>query len=78
MELAIGRLGRRLEAISCRVIQPAVVRAGEAARLDPTVEQRSAAMRAVVRDETDASAPIAEQHEFLAEEPHELRGALVG
>ena len=60
MELAVSGLGRRLQAISSRVVEPAVVRAGDAALLDASVEQRGAPVDAMVRDEPGVAALVLE------------------
>src|SRR6266567_6959177 len=49
VQVAAHRLGRCLQAIALRIVEPAVVRAGDAPLFHPPVEQRRSTMGAVIR-----------------------------
>src|SRR5207244_503024 len=55
VELAPVRLSGGLEAVAGGVVEPAMVGAGDSALLDPTVEERRAAVRTVVREQSDVA-----------------------
>src|SRR5688572_11874408 len=72
MEFALARLGRGFETVAFRVIEPAMIRASNAAGFDPAIGERRAAVLAAIVDETDITALVAEQDQRLAENPHRL------
>src|SRR5437773_247756 len=76
-EPAVRGLGRSLQAVALDVVKPAVIGAGDAAFLNSAIEERCAAMRAVVLDGADASALVLEEHQVLAEQADMSRGLLV-
>ena len=71
-------LGRRLQALSRHVEQPAVEGAAQAALLQPAVGEIGAAVRAGARDQAVAAVLVAEQHEVLAEQAQRLDRAISG
>ena len=75
--MASLRSGGGLENVAFAVVEPAVVGAGDAALLDAPVDERRAAVRAVVGEQADATGLVLEEDEVLAEEADELRGVLV-
>ena len=66
----LGRLGRLLQAVARDVVEPAVVRAADAALLDVAVLQRRAAVGAVPADEAQLPREVPEQHQVLPQHPH--------
>ena len=67
-EVAVVRLGRRLEALAVHVEQPAVKRAAQAAILEPAVGEVGAAMRTVAAYQAIAATIVPEDHQILAEQ----------
>src|SRR5712692_5241242 len=59
-------LGRGLEDVAAGVVQPAVISAGDASLLDATIEQRSAAVGAVIPKQANAAELITEEHQVFA------------
>ena len=76
VELAACRLGRCFQAVAAGVVQPAVIGAGDAALLDPSIQERGAAVGAMVSEQADVAALVAEEDQVLAQQPHELGGRL--
>ena len=77
-EIAVVRLGRRLQAFAVDVEQPAVKGAAQAAVLQPAIGEIGAAMRAVAADQAVAAFVVLEDHEVFAEQPHRLDRAVAG
>ena len=77
VETAARRLGRALQAVALRVVEPAVVGASDAALFDPAVEQRCAAVSTVVLNQTDVPALVLEEHQVLAQDADELGRTLL-
>ena len=75
-ERALRRHARHVDAAADHVELPAVVDAAEPALLVATVEERRAAVRAVLGDEPDLAPAVAEGDQVLAEQPHLLRRAV--
>src|SRR5262249_14245679 len=65
MEIAAGGLRRTFEALPFKVVEPAVIRAGDAALLDAAVGKRGAAVRAAVGEQPEAPALRAEKHQIF-------------
>src|SRR5436305_371377 len=78
MKQAARRLGRRLQAIALGVIEPPVIRAGEAPLLDAAVEEGCAPMRAVVGEQTHVAALVFEEDQILPQHADVLRRRRVG
>ena len=66
----VVRLGRGFEDAAVGVEQPAVVAAADAALLDAAELERGAAVRAVLLQEPDAPAEVAERDQILAQQAH--------
>src|ERR1041385_6595386 len=73
VEVAAGGLRRTLEAVAFDIVEPAVIRAGDAALFDAAVGKRGAAVRAAVGEQPEAAAFRTEKHQVLAEDANELR-----
>jgi hypothetical protein len=78
MEFTLWRSGRTLQTIAVDIIEPAVISAGDASLLDPTVGKRDASMGATVFEKAHPSLLIAKQHEIFSQYPHELDGVFFG
>src|SRR5581483_197610 len=78
MEVAALRLRRTFETIAFRVVEPAVIAAGNTALLDAAIRKRRPAMRAAVLQKTDASLLVLKQDQIFAEDAHELDRLLLG
>ncbi len=70
---AARRLPRCFEDPAVDVEDPAVVAAANPPLTDQAVLERRAAVRAVQLEQPDATAPVAEQHEILPEDPEAQR-----
>src|SRR5438270_11986259 len=68
LEGALRRLGRRLLDRAIDAELPAVIEAANATVLDPAQHQRGAAMGAVLVQQTDLAATVAEGDEVLAQQ----------
>jgi hypothetical protein len=55
-----------------------MISTGDAALLDPAVEERSAAMGAVIAQQPHTPTFVLEEHQVFAQEANELGGRLVG
>src|SRR5262245_15203378 len=78
MKLTFGGFSGRLQTVSLGVVKPAMIRAGDAPFLDPPITKRRAAVRAAIVQQTDVAFLVAKQHQGLAENPYDLRGAFSG
>ena len=74
---ALG-LGRRLEALTGHVEQPAVKRAAQAGVFEPPFGEVGAAMRTATLDQAVAARAVAKHHKILAQEAHRLHRAVAG
>src|SRR5262249_32140875 len=71
---AAGRgLGRRFKDRAVDIVEPAVIAAANAALGRNAELQRGAAMGAVLVQEAEPAALIAEEHQLLAQKLHQLR-----
>ena len=77
-QIAVVRLGRRLQALAVDVEQPAVKRATQSAVLEPPVGEIGAAMRTMAADQPVAALVVLEGDQVLAEEPHRLDRPVAG
>ena len=77
-EIAVVRLGRRLQALAVDVEQPAVKRAAQPAVFEPPVSEVGAAMRTMPADQPVAALVVLEGDEVLAEQPHRLDRPVAG
>ncbi len=75
-QVAVVRLGRRLQALAVDVEQPAVKRAAQTAVFQPAVGQVGAAMRTTAADQAVAAFVVLEDHQVLAEQPHRFHRAV--
>src|SRR6202163_1069301 len=69
-QIAVVRLGGRLQALAVDVEQPAVKGAAQAAVFQPAIGQIGAAMWAMPPDQAVATLVVLEGDKILAEEPH--------
>ena len=72
-EGGLRRLGRLLQAVARDVVEPAVVRAADAAFLDVAVFERRPAVRAALADEAQPALTVTEEHQVLAQDAHRVR-----
>ena len=77
-QIAVVRLGRRLQAFAVDVEQPAVKGAAQAAVFEPAIGQIGAAMRAMPPDQPIAALVVLEGDQVLAEEPHRFDRPVAG
>ena len=77
-QIAVVRLGRRLQALAVDVEQPAMKRAAQAAVLQPPIGEIGAAMRAMPPDQPVAALVVLEDDEVFAEQPHRLYRPVAG
>src|ERR1043166_3152863 len=77
-ERAPRRFRRRVEHVSFDVVFPAVVNAGQAAFFIAAKEERSAAMRAMLGQKSDASVTVAKRNQVFSEKTNSSRRAIRG
>ena len=75
LEVALGRLGRHVDAGAGRVELPAVVDAAQTCLLVASEEERGAAVGTGLREETDVAVGVAEGYEVLAQDAYAHRRA---
>jgi len=73
LQVASGRLGRRLEAFAIHVVQPAVIDTPKSTVFRPSITQIRSTVRTMHVEETDPSLIVAEHDEILAEQPERNR-----
>jgi hypothetical protein len=66
-------LARHVDALTLRVVEPAVIAAAQARLLDAAPFERGAAMRAMRVERADPALLVAKEDDLLAEELHLLR-----
>src|SRR4029077_15390084 len=76
-ELALRRFCRSLQAITFRVIEPAMISACNATFFDSAVGKRGAAVRTAVLQKAQLSLLALKQHQVFTENPNELNGVLL-
>src|SRR5262245_13732164 len=77
-EIAVVRFGRGFEALAVDIEQPAVKRATQAAVLETTVREISAAVRATTADQSVAATFVPEDDKVLAKQAHRFDGTIAG
>src|SRR5262245_18130966 len=76
VKFAIGRLRRTFKTISCRVVEPAMISAGDATLFYSATNQRNAPVRAAVGEQTQSTASVTKQHQVFAEHSNKFRRIL--
>src|SRR5262249_17813677 len=77
-EIAVVGLRRCLEAIAVDIEQPAVKRAAQAAILQTTVREISAAVRATTADQSIATTFVPEDDKVFTQQAHRFDGTIAG
>ena len=77
-QIAVIRLGRRLQALAVDVEQPAMKGATQAAVFEPAISEVGAAMRAMPADQSVAALVILEGDEVFAKKPYRLDRPVAG
>src|SRR4029077_20939339 len=76
-KIALRRLRRGFKTITLNIIEPAMIRACNAAFFDSAVGKRGAAVRTAVLQKAQLALLALKQHQVFTENPNELNGVLL-